>query len=305
MGVLQARSGRRIQGQIRHCSMFPYSVHLLLIINSSIQAGDFNGIPSSLAMSIVRCHGGLTDAWESTKSSGSTATLNLTPENAIAIHGITCDSPLNSYSAGKPLDGIARKHHGKRLDYILYRQPFYSVASAGPRLVCTRTEVVLTDRVSGHNMSYSDHFGLESTLRIVTPFEDGGMASKSQDPPSGLTAEMASDVIRCLTACYRVSASRSKIELTQFAAGVLAVFALCIGSAWMPHAWINPIFLLATIAVSWYATTMLYVGFLYGNWERRALTSTIEEIELYKQVNLKPADSTAPPLPASPSIPLI
>ena len=252
-------------------------------------------------MSLVRCHGGLFDAWDVAKGKGSsnsssTASLAVTPESAVATHGVTCDSPLNTYSTGKKLDPISRKNYGKRLDYIFYRQPYFTNASAGPRLTCSRTDVVFTDLVPGRTMSYSDHFGLEATLRIVAPFEDIERNTRASDAPVSMTAEMCVDVIRILTACYRVSTQRSRIELGGFALGSFALLMLCVGSAWLPHAWINPIFVLVTIALSWYATTMLYVGFIYGNWERRALTSVIEEIEMFKHQNCKPSNVNSSPI---------
>jgi sphingomyelin phosphodiesterase 2 len=57
---------------------------------------------------------------------------------------------------------------------------------------------------------------------------------------------------------------------------------IIVGSGFFPHAWISPIFVIVTIALSWLGTTMLYEGFLYSNWERNALMNVIEELEIYK-----------------------
>jgi sphingomyelin phosphodiesterase 2 len=70
----------------------------------------------------------------------------------------------------------------------------------------------------------------------------------------------------------------------------MSIFGVClgvllvaiVGSAWLPRPWINPFFLLFTTAVTWLATTMLYVGFIFGNWEINSLTNVIEELELRK-----------------------
>ena len=74
---------------------------------------------------------------------------------------------------------------------------------------------------------------------------------------------------------------------------IAGLIALCIGSAWLPHSWIGPIFILVVILLSWLGTTMLYSGFIYGNWERRALMNVIEELELIRQVNVRGAGSPA------------
>ena len=68
--------------------------------------------------------------------------------------GITADSPLNSWSQGKPLGGIAKKWLGKRLDYILFRSP---KPHGGPHLDVQETNVVFTEKVPGKDYSYSDH----------------------------------------------------------------------------------------------------------------------------------------------------
>jgi sphingomyelin phosphodiesterase 2 len=54
---------------------------------------------------------------------------------------------------------------------------------------------------------------------------------------------------------------------------------MIIGTAWLSHPWITPIFILITMFMSWLATTMLYEGFIYGNWERNALMNIIEDLE--------------------------
>jgi len=38
-----------------------------------------------------------------------------------------------------------------------------------------------------------------------------------------------------------------------------------------------------TIIVSWFATTMFYEEFIFGNWEQRALLNVIEDVEVFKK----------------------
>lgn len=247
------------------------------------QAGDFNSIPTTLPMTIIREHANLVDAWAASHGLSPDAYGgNVTSEDAILRLGITADSPLNSYSAGKPLDATARKHLGKRLDYILYRLPFAHDPSH-PSLKCTNSRVAFTDKVPGHSFSFSDHFGLEATIEIVTEPSstvDEAESTPTFRSPTSLEYESIRSMSRALTACYRVSTHRSHVELSLFAICIAVLLAIAVGSAWLPHNWINPIFILFTIFVSWLGTTMLYAGFIYGNWERRALTNVIEELEL-------------------------
>ncbi|KAG5219948.1 phospholipase type enzyme [Salix suchowensis] len=143
-----------------------------------IAPGDYNSIPTTLPMTIIKDYAGLSDAWSVTHPN----TFSNTPPNrnsstsppdpaveAITKYGVTADSPLCTYSAGKPLDGHALQFCGKRLDYILFRHPHpQSINRTEKRnaIVCTHCKVVLTECVPEYDFSYSDHFGLEATFTI-------------------------------------------------------------------------------------------------------------------------------------------
>ncbi|KAJ6621130.1 inositol phosphophingolipids phospholipase C [Mycena sp. CBHHK59/15] len=258
-----------------------------------IAAGDFNSIPSTLPMALIREYAALTDSWAVAHPISPNISSPSAME-AITQFGVTADSPVNSYSAGKPIGPYARKFLGKRLDYILYRQPVRPHNRSDeplPVLKCTDCTVVLTEKVPGHEFSFSDHFGLEATLEIQTGQADLAepqnvwSSSASHPPPSTvseLSAESISTTMQALAACYRFSRQRARKELMIFALCILLLLGLVVGSSWLPHAWINPIFILFTIFIAWLATTMLYEGFLYGNWECNALMNVIEELEIYK-----------------------
>ncbi|WVW80018.1 hypothetical protein I302_101991 [Kwoniella bestiolae CBS 10118] len=86
--------------------------------------GDFNSQPWSIPIAMLKNHANLTDSFESVTQ---TANMDLspqpTPEEALKSYGMTCDSSLNTYSAGKPIPGNVLEKGGKRLDYIFFRQP--------------------------------------------------------------------------------------------------------------------------------------------------------------------------------------
>ncbi|KAJ7751219.1 inositol phosphophingolipids phospholipase C [Mycena maculata] len=262
-----------------------------------IAAGDFNSIPSSLPIALIREYADLADAWAVAHPTPPSISSPSAME-AITQFGVTADSPLNSYSAGKPLGPYARKFLGKRLDYIMYRQPVRPPQRLGaedppPELLATECAVRLTDPVPGRPFSFSDHFALEATLEIragTRPPVDladthnvwGGAPVAPSAPASELSAESLSTAMQALAACYRFSRQRARKELTIFALCIVVLLGLVVGSSWLPHAWINPIFILFTVFIAWLGTTMLYEGFLYGNWECNALMNVIEEFEIYK-----------------------
>jgi sphingomyelin phosphodiesterase 2 len=288
MGICQAcKTSRRIR-TIRDCgksSSYTYTCHLSLMLH---KAGDFNSIPTSLPMTVIRDHAALMDAWDASHSTvSSSSSVDMTSAREMITHfGITADSPVNSYSAGKQLEPHARKFLGKRLDYIFYRQPSRrSIDKYSPVLSCSDTKVVFTDLVPGHKFSFSDHFGLEATLDIHIPHSDTEYSANLQlqsQTTSHLTSTSIEATIQSLTSCHHFSGHRSSRELIIFGLCIFLLICLIIGSAWLPQSWNNSIFVLFTVFIAWLATTMLYEGFLYGRWEANALLNIIEELEIHR-----------------------
>jgi len=271
-------------------------------------------------MSIIEDHSGLRDAWTGTHQNVPTAfPPNMPPLEAVHTFGITADSPANTYSAGKPLDDYARQFQGKRLDYVLYRPPIHSLLSSKtPVLEPVQSDVVFTEHVPGKSYSFSDHFGLEATFSIHLPEGKPGDVHNPSDievpapapntitenrppgakfdpsqqvsaipnlqsnPPPGLNDASMTTLIQALTTCYRLSRSSLRLYLSVFFVCLVVIIGLTVGSAWLPYSWINPIFLFATTVLAWLATTMLYAGFLYQNYEANTLVNVIEELELYR-----------------------
>ena len=217
----------------------------------------------------------------------------ISPLDGIEKYGVTADSPLNSYrDSGPSGSAVVRTFQGKRLDYILFRQPSrISDNSDAFRLTCSDSKVIFTDPIPGNTCSYSDHFGVEATL-IIIPHkaqEDGSTGHTTPEDtnalwhtPSEMTSMTISEILGALQTSYRISQDRSRRELAVFALGILSLLGLIIGSAWVPIPWVNPIFVLFTVFIAWLTTTMLYEGFIFGNWERRALQSVVEELETHK-----------------------
>jgi sphingomyelin phosphodiesterase 2 len=219
----------------------------------------------------------------------------MTPPEALHTFGVTADSPTNTYSAGKPLDGYAKQFMGKRLDYVLYRPPAHALRSSkAPVLEPTQCDVVFTEHVPGKSYSFSDHFGLEVTFSIHLP---GGQPGDAKLNPSqqisslpniqfnltpGLSDASITTLIQALTSSYRISRSKKRLYLSIFFSSLFVIIALIVGSAWSSYSWITTIFLLVTTALAWLATTMLYAGFLYCNYEANTLDNIIEELELYR-----------------------
>ncbi|KAH6917060.1 inositol phosphorylsphingolipid-phospholipase C [Coprinopsis sp. MPI-PUGE-AT-0042] len=245
-----------------------------------IALGDFNSIPPTLPMTIILDHASLTDSWAQLNPGAETGPQPTTALESIERHGITADSPHNSWSAGK-----AYSHGwGKRLDYCLYRQPLRPAPHpSSPDTIsvlrAAECKVVFTDNVPGRPFSYSDHFGLETTLRIEPSYPAD---ANWEDVPRELSTATMEKAIHAWMECYRVAKVRSKKELAVFVSSLTACIAITVASVWFPQPWITPIFILVVVVFAWLATTFLYHGFLYGNWECNALMNAIEDMEYHR-----------------------
>ncbi|GAA6009355.1 hypothetical protein JCM11491_004288 [Sporobolomyces phaffii] len=244
-----------------------------------IVMGDFNSQPHSIIMKIIQSCGQLLDSFAETHppppSITSAQHRTLSPIEVLHTHGITCDSPLNTYSAPKlkhksPSDEVILRG-GKRLDYILYRSPTSSPA----HLRATSTSLRLTEPIPSlapPATSYSDHFALEATFVLTTAFSS--LAAPDADPDAVLVPALAT-----LHAAYRANARLSRTHLELFAVAVALVPAVAVASSFEPLRWLNWVLALVAVAVGAAGATMLYVGFVGGRWEMGALRNVIGELE--------------------------
>uniref|UniRef100_V5GGM6 Endonuclease/exonuclease/phosphatase domain-containing protein n=1 Tax=Kalmanozyma brasiliensis (strain GHG001) TaxID=1365824 RepID=V5GGM6_KALBG len=219
---------------------------------------------------------------------------------AIQELGVTCDSPLNTWTAGKPLDERATRGAGKRLDYVFFRGPVDADSTTGPalsyaasassrgKLACKSSSVVVTDIVPDLNCSYSDHFGVESIFDII-----------SDPPPSTSDAARKVGQHRVLTASlhalsggFAASRSTQMSHFYVFGAALLLAISLIVASIFQPLGGVNPVFVLLAVVAGWAGTTMLYSALVWGEWEKRTLRTVMELIELELE-HLRPSQNGA------------
>ncbi|KIL71557.1 hypothetical protein M378DRAFT_188979 [Amanita muscaria Koide BX008] len=263
-----------------------------------IAMGDFNSVPTTLPIAIIREHAGLSDSWVVAHPDSLYVQPINSPQQAVEKFGVTADSPLNSYSAGKPLDPHARQYLGKRLDYIFYRQPRKSSHLPPQYFIrASKCQVAMLERVPGYRFSYSDHFGLEATLDIVATVPDdpetlvlgsaydiaeAGRRKPTVEVDPVLSKQTIDTMVRALVSCHHFAQYRAKKELIGFGICIALLVGAIVSSVWVNHGWITPIIIVVTIFLAWLGTTLLYEGFIYGNWECNALMNVIEELDVHK-----------------------
>ncbi|KAI8980807.1 Endonuclease/exonuclease/phosphatase, partial [Pilobolus umbonatus] len=129
-----------------------------------ILAGDFNSVPASCCYKILTEHGFMVDTWLEVKKDGLEDDFrllhsnDLAPSECIQRFGITCDSPVNTWSKHFLKQHPYNHNIGDRLDYIYYRRT--------PHMTCLQSRVVMVDLIPNTAMSYSDHFGVHSIFNI-------------------------------------------------------------------------------------------------------------------------------------------
>lgn len=256
--------------------------------------GDLNSTPPSLAIGLLKHVGGMYDSFldshpqlpEHATSLDAeapppglgrrgSAAAGPDPQRAIDELGVTCDSPLNTWTAGKKLDARATRGAGKRLDYILYRGPIVrpeasalahsASASSRGRLSCASSSVVFTHRVPGVECSYSDHFGVESVFSIA---EDADAASV-QGGGRVDQARVLGAALSALAGGFSASRATQTSHFYAFGAALLLAVALIVASIFQPLAGVNPLFVLLAVVAGWAGTTMLYSAVVWGEWEKR------------------------------------
>lgn len=121
---------------------------------------------------------------------------------------------------------------------------------------------------------------------IRPPAHVNALANVADDIGAGdaydidISQQTVDAMLQTIAGAYRAARARSRKHLTIFGLCVAALGGLIVGSAWQPRPGFNPILLLVAGAFTWLGTTMLYAGFIWGNWELNWLMTVVEELEL-------------------------
>ncbi|KDN53175.1 DNase I-like protein [Tilletiaria anomala UBC 951] len=275
-----------------------------------IALGDFNCTPPSLSTGMMRHIGQFSDAFLEThpslppnattlpSDSGAESSSQLhiqmqrqqqpDPQRAIDELGVTCDSPLCTWTAGKKLDARAQQGAGKRLDYIYYTGPrrgegMYNrrQAAAHGRLKARECQVCFTEPIPGHGFSYTDHFGVEAVFDIASESAQPSSAFSSCMTASQSTAIRTLELsINALTMGQRQAGKQQRTQLTGFFVILIIAVALVIGSGFQSVKGVGVVFTFLSVVAGWGATTLLYSGLIWGEWEKRIYTTFRESMAL-------------------------
>lgn len=199
-------------------------------------------------------------------------------EEAIEINGITCDSPLNTWSAGKRFGEDIMRQKGKRLDYILYRRANNTVRKERAGLHPLGCGVTATEIMPRTGVSMSDHFGIE-TLFTFKPFDSDEEAA-GPIPARPAPREAITLALAAITLYSSRATASAKKQLSLFGLALLAVPILSVASVWQPKPWLNWVFVLLGVGTGVGGATMLYTGFVGGRWETSAIKNVLADMSV-------------------------
>ncbi|KAG0257402.1 phospholipase C type enzyme [Mortierella polycephala] len=279
-----------------------------------ISLGDYNSAPDTQVIQLMKERGGLTDSWNKIHPEPrDPIPTGLTPEEGVTVMGVTCDTPLNSWSKHVWLNYLTKDPVGERLDYIFYRET--------PEMTCAKVEVAVREQISGIGKpnsgakNYSDHFGVHAIFDIkpaVYHFQNRkSTPSPSDSSVSTGTASTASPTTSISTGVAQPEPDMSVESLEQVVLllkqyktktlwlpnldlavisplMLVGVLGLIIGSFWVHRGWVSGIITLISSALSagWLAH-FLY-GFLFGSETEGAFRNIIDEVQMvldYKLAN--------------------
>ncbi|KAF9276091.1 phospholipase C type enzyme [Linnemannia elongata] len=251
--------------------------------------GDFNSPPRSLAVALLTRHGGVTDSWGSLHPLPQTIPKNLTPEQGVALLGISCDTPLNTWTKNsKWVNEISRDPIGERLDYIFF--------NASSEFECLGSEVILQEKVPGVGggsnvpwVNVSDHYAVYSVFSVkkvdlTTPrISPSGLLSSSPAYKDDSLIVLLEHALSALQ--QHLARAQSKSVRMMYIATPLLLFVtlgLMIGSVWINF---NPRWTLLLVTVGVGLLTIGWVGcfsygFFYGRETISAFTNVIQEVQL-------------------------
>ncbi|KAK3843995.1 MAG: Endonuclease/exonuclease/phosphatase [Linnemannia gamsii] len=258
-----------------------------------VALGDFNSPPRSIAVATLTRYGKVTDSWGSLHPlPQDPLPRNLTPAQGLALLGITCDTPLNSWTPESTwVNEISRDPIGERLDYIFY--------NASEEFKCLGSEVVLKEKVPGVDgggsnapwINLSDHYAIHSvfSVKVVDATMSRSIPS-NLIPSSGSKASNTHDLTEVLGQVlstlqqylHRAQSKSTRMMYIVTPLLILAALGLMIGSLWIDF---KPRWTLLLVTMSVGLLTMAWVccfcyGFFYGGETVSAFLNVIQEVQL-------------------------
>lgn len=253
------------------------------------QTGDFNSVPTSICYQILKHHGFMTDTWLERHEEDSTPK---DISNSIQNFGITCDSPLNTWTKHFLKQEPHVKEIGDRLDYIFYRK--------SSQIICQESRVVMEEYIPGTEWSYSDHFGVHSvfTLANNTTLDNFAPDPKQLARPdfTQLSPTHLNTAIEIIQREYNQAKKTGNQYLILLFVSVIVVVGAYIAQIFSyegnTQTIVHVICGFIMISCSAFAMVCLIVGFVFGGTEQRSLDQYMIDLRVSLENLQKPLLTT-------------
>lgn len=226
-----------------------------------------------------------------TENLGRLERKELSPSECIHIFGITCDSPVNTWTKHLFKQESYVREIGDRLDYIHYRRT--------PQITCQQSKVVMDEFIPGTEWNYSDHYGVHSIFTIVGQAnramgEFAPVASQLARPEyTSLATSTLYNIVDVLQLDLQRGKRTANGYMALFGCSVFAVFAAFVAQILLPIAYHDSeqSILVSTVVCGFImivftalALITLIAGFVFGGMEQRALGQYLSDFQAYLEV---------------------
>jgi len=205
------------------------------------------------------------DTWDAIHPPSPTDSQFLSEQAQIDSLGVTCDSRLNSFRASN-LEKYTDDPNAKRIDYIF----------TSPTLI-EETKVALTERIPGHNINYSDHYGVSVTLQLPE--------SPITRISSGFLPPEVFNNIRQITTSYVIREEKhSFLRIGHFYLSLVVCVSMLTSVWFVEQKGSLFVMMFFSTMCSWCGVLDGAIGFIWGRWELRALREFAGEMDLARKV---------------------
>jgi sphingomyelin phosphodiesterase 2 len=172
---------------------------------------------------------------------------------------VTCDSKLNTFRP-RDLETTTNDPNAKRIDYI-----FTSKAAIDS------SEVTLTELIAGHDINYSDHYGVSTTLYLTK----GSSAYQGR-----LTPRIFISILDITFSYIHREESRSLMRTLHSYLSLVFCFAMLVTVWFVQQKGTVFVMMLLSMIVMLTGVVDWIIGFVWGRMELRALKEFTSEMEL-------------------------
>lgn len=262
-----ARTGDAAYECHRSCQAWDFAKLSNLLSRSGyavVIVGDLNSRPGSLPHKFLTLETTLIDSWEQLNGVQDLKRIAaLSPSLQVEIGGTTCDSLLNTWRSHCQPDEACR------LDYALIDASKTKTIDA---------KVVFTEQVEGFG-SYSDHFGYSCTLQILR--KDFYRQLHRSNSLTVNRVAYYNEMLDLIDSYKKIAQWQKTWRCAHFLLSLTIVVGIHVATTFTSNVagWSSVFWVFSSTVIGITGTVNGIIGFIFGNYELRALDEVRMEVE--------------------------